>query len=381
LVNCTAYNSQYGMYISASNSTNITNSHLFNNGYDFYVSTDATERTVYLSNVSFDNPAGNYENYTILSINDKLEANTAYRINWTSNSSALPEDRFSFRQKFVNITSASGSVSIDSITWHWLDSEVTGNYNESMFELWEYNSSGWSRLNYTPNIFTNTLGLTNMNPASIYGILQQNFSGCFYADRENTTYQLAGNLQGNKSDTACITINATNVTINCAGYSIRGTDPGPTKAIMADHVQYITVENCTGYNYSYGFYSDQMFYSSITNNTFYNNSNAGMYVYASNDNNFTNNRIYNNSGYGIYLYQSDSNIINNSEIYNNNIAGIYIYTWSAYNTIMNVNIVNNSIGIGLQNVYSNNITDSNIINSSSNGIIAIISTPLYISNN
>jgi len=176
-INNSAYsNTQYGLYVDRSANTNASNTHTYNNGQeDFYVTTDATPRTIYLFNFTMDNPSGNFENYTSLSISDTVEANTAYSLNWTTNSSALPVDHISFRQKFVNITSETGTVSIDSVVWHWSNSELSG-YSENIFDIWKYNSSGWSDLNATLDTAANTLTLTNMNPASDYGILQSNVS-------------------------------------------------------------------------------------------------------------------------------------------------------------------------------------------------------------
>ncbi|MBU0532560.1 hypothetical protein KKB44_03635, partial [Candidatus Micrarchaeota archaeon] len=62
-------------------------------------------------------------------------------------------------------------VSINEITWHWLTSEL-GGYDESTFELWRYDSSGWTNMGATLDTGANTLSLTNMIPASVYGILQ-----------------------------------------------------------------------------------------------------------------------------------------------------------------------------------------------------------------
>gem|GEM_PF-1483187 len=176
LINDTTYqDTQYGLYLKNSNATNATNTHLYNNAIgDFYISADATPRTVYLYNLTMDNPAGNFANCTSLNITDSVEANTAYQMKWDTNHSALPAGLNPFLQKFVNITSLAGSVSIDSVVWAWNSSELTG-YNITRFELWKYNTTGnWARINATLNTGANTLALTNMNPGSIYGIFENN---------------------------------------------------------------------------------------------------------------------------------------------------------------------------------------------------------------
>jgi hypothetical protein len=176
LTNDTTYqDTQYGLYLKNSNATKATNTHLYNNAVgDFYISADATPRTVYLYNLTTDNPAGNFVNCTTLNITDTVEANTAYSMKWDTNHSALPAGLNPFLQKFVNITSLTGSVSIDSVVWAWNSSELTG-YNITRFELWKYNTTGnWAKTNATLNTGANTLTLANMNPGSIYGVLENN---------------------------------------------------------------------------------------------------------------------------------------------------------------------------------------------------------------
>ena len=163
-------NSNSGLVMQDSNQTLVQGMHLYNNSADILVENTSSPMSLNLSAVIFDNPAGSMQNYTNLSINDSMASGETYSISWASNSSSLPAGKVSFAQKFVNISTISGTPSIDSIVWTWLSSELTG-YNVSRFQLWKYNSSGWTRLNSTPN---NALSLSGMNPLSIYGILQDN---------------------------------------------------------------------------------------------------------------------------------------------------------------------------------------------------------------
>lgn len=175
----TIHNSQRGAYIYNSSGNEFYNTTFYNNDYDVYVrNTQLTPFILNMSNTTFRNPTGTLENYTVLSINDSIDASSAYSINWTTNSSALPADYISFAQKFVNITTHVGAVSMDSVVWHWYDSELAG-YFENRFELWKYNSSGWNDTNALLNTSTNTLSLTNFNPASDYGILQSDEELCY----------------------------------------------------------------------------------------------------------------------------------------------------------------------------------------------------------
>lgn len=133
-------NTQYGAKVVSSNST-FNGVHFYDNGADFMV--NGTGITVNMTGVVFDNPSGNYQNFTNLSINDTVAS--AYSVTWLNNASlsTLPPDVFSFAQKFVNITPISGNVSIDSIAWNWLDSELTG-YNEALFAIYNLNNGTWT---------------------------------------------------------------------------------------------------------------------------------------------------------------------------------------------------------------------------------------------
>jgi len=246
----TAYENGYGIYVDASGNT-LTNDVLYDNGYDLYVRepNGASSIVFNMTEVEFRNPSGTRENYTVLSINDTLPVNTGFSINWTASDS--PSAYISFRGKAVNITTQAGAVSIDSIAWHWDDSELSG-YTESRFEIWRYNSTNWTNMNATLNVTENTLELSNLNPQSDYGMLQQNITECFNADIANTIYTLTTDLVGNQSDGKCINITAVNVTINGNGYSLTGNHPGNTHGIYGLAMGYVTVENITISNYSKG---------------------------------------------------------------------------------------------------------------------------------
>ncbi|MFH2101606.1 MAG: right-handed parallel beta-helix repeat-containing protein [Candidatus Micrarchaeota archaeon] len=177
MTNNTAWNnSQTGITLRSAENYIMADSRFWNNSMDLYVvSAIGTPYAFNMSNSLFLNPAGTLLNYSNVSINDSVDAGAEYMLNWTSEPAALPADYLSFAGKYVEITDISGGVVIDTVAWHWLDSELTG-YNESVFGLWTYNASGWALLNNTPNAAGNELSLLNLNPASAFGILQLNDS-------------------------------------------------------------------------------------------------------------------------------------------------------------------------------------------------------------
>lgn len=134
----------------------------------------------------------------------------------------------------------------------------------------------------------------------------------------------------------------------------------------------------------------------IFNNTFYNNTQYGLFfLYDSDNNNISQNRLEYNIRSGIYLLQSDENNIfyneinniktidnyygiylqscNNNEICNNKVngssTGIYLMANNALNSIINNEIYNSTRGINIYyQSYQNDVT-GNLISYNLNGII------------
>ncbi len=291
LINNTFHsNSIYGIAAHGTGDFESYNDHFFNQTTygDIYLYSPSSPMPVYFSNLTIDNPLGNMENYTSLTINDTIESSTAYLIKWTSNSTKLPGVQKSFEQKFVNITTWAGAVSIDEITWHWDDSEL-GGYDETLFELWKYDGSAWGKVNGTPDTTANTLTLTNHNPASDYGILQLEFTvgDCALIDVPGS-YQLTADLVGAPIDAsdifpalvdwACIKIASENVTLDCDGHSVTndGTADAAGIAINGTNtVEYpnVTIMDCLGVSgYLNGVLVHNSNYDIVDNVTAFNNT-------------------------------------------------------------------------------------------------------------
>ena len=81
IVNTSVYtNTQYGIYVLNSNRTSLLMSHLFNNSFDFGAKENWSRGplVVNFSRVVFDNPLGNYANYSNISINTTLYSNSEF---------------------------------------------------------------------------------------------------------------------------------------------------------------------------------------------------------------------------------------------------------------------------------------------------------------
>ncbi|MFH0737667.1 MAG: right-handed parallel beta-helix repeat-containing protein, partial [Candidatus Micrarchaeota archaeon] len=233
----------------------------------------------------------------------------------------------------------------------------SASYNESLFELWKYNSSSsWTMLNDTPNTTSNTFSLTNMNPASTYGILEQNEtcpiiseSGTNYV--QSTDYVGAPNYALPLSGFACVVIAASNVTFDCNGFNItydNSQSGSDTYGILLNgSIKNVTVKNCPRvHNYST---SGMMFYQSndsvVTNSTFFNNTN-GVSLFGGYRNNLTALNITNSSADGIFANLSNNVLIDPTEIMDNEANGINLNNLND-SVVTNVT-VNDNKGHGLQ---------------------------------
>ena len=342
LLNNTAYtHTGKGVYITGNNTID-KNGHYYNNSYDYYIYPAASAVFINATNVSIDNPSGGYVNYTTLSFSDNAQVGEAYSIEWASIPS--PSGRTSFRGKFVNITKELGTPIIDSITWSWKASELAG-YNEKFFELWKHNASGWTMLSSSPNTTAHTFSLTNMNPASEYGILQ---TYCPVITSSGS-YQLASNAVGAPNDAspvspftpayACVKIAASNVLFDCNGYTI--TDNGtalsyPAYGILLNgSLTNVTVRNCRVSNYTRGVYVWNSTYSTVTNTTSYGNLESGFQVDFSSHINLTLNNGSDNEIYGFHVYSGNANWLNNNNADRNQRTGYYIQSSPSNHLISN----------------------------------------------
>ena len=157
--------------------------HLYNNNPDLHVEIRASFGipAIRLNRVIFDSPGGNFINDTELSMTDSIDGEPVpfaiYTIDWSPQPSApLPDGLISFAGKFINITPLSGDslidslISIDSITWHWLDSEPG---DEGTFGIWNYNGA-WTDMNAALDTAANTLSISELKPQGVFAILQSN---------------------------------------------------------------------------------------------------------------------------------------------------------------------------------------------------------------
>lgn len=162
-------NAADGLYLGGADGSSLNDMSFYNNGADMIADGGAGAFSYSMTNTTFLNPLGTYENHTTLDISDALGGDESYSVSWSSNVSALPSGATSFAQKFVAISSLSGAPSIDSIRWSWEADELNASYNETQFNIWAYEGS-WTGLSAVRG--NHSLSVTGLGPAGTYGILQ-----------------------------------------------------------------------------------------------------------------------------------------------------------------------------------------------------------------
>ena len=245
-------NAKYGIRtINVSNNT-LTNNTIYNNTVSsmYLKISNYTMETSY-----FLNPYGTYENYTKLSITDTMEAGEEYSVNWSIGTGTQPTNRVSFENKTLNITTVAGTPSIDEITFHWEEAELT-EYNESKLELWGYNETGWNSLNSTPDTANNLITIYDSKPSLIYGIFNNTISVPVITIDfpTNTTYNYTEidinyTVTGSGIDVCWLEYGATNETLTgCANTAKNFTDGSHTITICANNTD--EYANCTTQHFS-----------------------------------------------------------------------------------------------------------------------------------
>ena len=175
-----ANNTLCGLTIHNSGSIILSNPHFYNNDRDLLVNRSGGTISYVLSQAIFDEPAGDMNDYSNISINDTISApSRAYSISWSGSPASLPNGCHALAglttgEKFLAISNITGHPALNSFLWGWLDTESTP-YNKSQFDLAFYNGSSWSRIPIQElDTMGDTLSAPGMGSAGVLGILECN---------------------------------------------------------------------------------------------------------------------------------------------------------------------------------------------------------------
>ena len=429
-------NSRYGIYFDHGTHNNITNLNADSNNVTFYLSGGDSNRFLNVTSVN----STVWDIYSTGSSDNLVTNLTANQnlVSFTYNDIALKgmttgsADPLNYANisKYINATNLSASSWLN-INFSYSHSDIT-NAIESSLSVWKNNASGWVQNGWNGtrvlDTVNNVVGVNITSFGSTFAPLGQKsaIDVCPYTITiPNQRYTLANNI--NRSADDCVTISASNVTLDCLGYNITNVNFSisfSTGISVANQVN-VTIKNCGVYNFSswrgigfantnrsiisnntigsnfWGIFIDSGFNNNISNNNANSNeygieiyggsryniiannnvsmsyrsgSVQGIAVVNSLDNNVTNNDVSSNNYTGIYVYDSNNTIIASNTVLNNTQYGIYIDT-SEYGISTNNKIFDNTIklngvaGIRFYQAFKNRIYN-NLFNNIANILIS-----------
>jgi parallel beta-helix repeat protein len=234
----------------------------------------------------------------------------------------------------------------DSVNWA-IDNIPVGTYNWNVQAFDSQGLDDWGDSNYSFRIYNTSL------------------TDCRTIDASDT-YILVNNVS---SSGTCFTIAANDVTLDCQGYMINGTDAALSNGIdNTGGFDNITIKNCVIKDFDRGIYFINAENGTLANNSAYSN-NRGIAFESSSNNILANNNVSSNANFGILLDSSSNGNTVTSNTANSIEWGIYISASSNGNTITNNNANSNTYdGIYLFSSSSNNLTNNTANSNSQYGI-------------
>ncbi|MEW6722776.1 MAG: right-handed parallel beta-helix repeat-containing protein [Candidatus Micrarchaeota archaeon] len=239
--------------------------HFSNNSRDVHLNVTTAMNIIHMFNAIFDSPAGNFQNFTNLTIHDTVNAGESFSMSWSANSSQPPWPIFI--GKHISITNHT-YIGIDLATWHWTDAEAAG-YNESRFQVWKDNGT-WSDAGAFLDTGANTLTLEEYDSFSGFAILTD--GNCPVVNESGTYLQTpdfagAPNAAAHGPTSACVVIDADDVVFDCDGHSIAN-NGSYASAFYVNNRSNTSIRNCITDGYVDDIYAQQSGISEVSDNRF-----------------------------------------------------------------------------------------------------------------
>jgi len=222
---------------------------------------------------------------------------------------------------------------------------------------------------------TSTFGNITFDVLSFTGYAASGTSAITACQNINTPgeYNLGTDLA---TGGTCFNITASNVTLNCNGFTLTGTNGSDTFGVNVTNSTNVTVRDCTFRHFESGLLFNNANNSIALNNSALENLDAGLFLFASSNSTFQNNTAQNNQNHGIAVAVSTNNILAGNNALNNQFNNFRI-TGSTNNTFL-ANYLNglDSTGLGFSLAFAaqNNTLISNTITNHTRGVSIIETT-------
>ncbi|MFA5930453.1 MAG: right-handed parallel beta-helix repeat-containing protein [Candidatus Micrarchaeia archaeon] len=193
---------------------------------------------------------------------------------------------------------------------------------------------------------------------------------CSVLSSANTLYTMYANAS--ISSLTCFNVTAANVSLNCNGYTITGTNTTGTYGIYSTQVGTI-IENCTIQNFAEGIRYSAATGGRMKNNTIYTTYSGGSGIRLTSSahrNNVTQNIITAGNAHGIYIDGGYNATVDcqGARMLGGNYSGTYgIFSNQFNTTVQNCNVTNFSTGIQF-NGTSSSVQASNITLNTASGV-------------
>lgn len=145
--------------------------HLYNNSADFQANGAGSNSSLVTNFMIFDNPAGNYQNYSNISISDIVRDNEIYSVSYAVNVDPTSTGNISVNNATIQISNL-GNMSINLITWNYRNGAYNSS-NEPSIRVWQFTipPPTWAALSSILNIPSKTVQLANVGTTGRYTLL------------------------------------------------------------------------------------------------------------------------------------------------------------------------------------------------------------------
>jgi parallel beta-helix repeat protein len=178
-------------------------------------------------------------------------------------------------------------------------------------------------------------------------------------------------VEATPSGTACIRINSSDVSLDCAGFTIteNGTLGTKTGINIGSGVTNITVMNCPNVsNYDHGFYVATSTDVTLRNNTAYNNTQHGFILVSNANNNVLEDNNAIDNGFHGFRFQDASNaVVTNNTATGNSQYGFYLLDGSNSSNFTDNVVSGGNTGFYIDDSGSNRFIGNNVSSTSSRG--------------